>query len=269
MAFTCPIHFDSAFLKQQVQATYEAVANNPTGDFHFHRGAAYAAQYLDYDAEELATLPSLATDRFAGVGNPVQIGDTDPSIGAITSGQVVLDHACGAGTDLLLAARRVGAAGRVIGVDMTPGMRDVAQRAAALSGLGERIEILAGEFENLPVATASIDVVISNGVVNLAPDKLRVFAEIARVLRPGGHLFLADVVVQREMTVEARSNPELWAACVGGAVVEPELHDLALQAGLVNSRVVKRFNCFFNTAAEEKVSKDLFVHAVNFYATRR
>lgn len=268
MALVCPTNFDAVSLQRQVQATYEAVAANPDGDYHFHRGAQYAAQYLEYDAVELQHLPEIATRRFAGVGNPVQIGDADPALGAIRAGQTVLDHACGAGTDLLLAARRVGPRGHVVGVDMTPGMRAIASRAAVESGMGSWIEIRAGMFEALPVDDASIDVVISNGVVNLAPNKHQVFREMHRVLKPGGHVFLADVVVQRELSLEARSNPELWAACVGGAMVEPELVELARETGFTDGRVVKRFNCFYNTSAEAKVSKDLFVHAVNFHARK-
>ena len=268
MALICPSHFDRESLREQVRATYEEVARNPEGDFHFHRGPEYAARYLDYDDEELRQLPSLATARFAGVGNPIQIGDMDPSLGAIRRGQVVLDHACGAGMDLLLAARRVGEIGKAIGVDMTPGMRKAAARAAELAGLANIVEIREGVYEDLPVAASSVDVVISNGVVNLAPDKRRVFGEIFRVLKPGGHLFMADVIVQRELTIEARKNPELWAACVGGALVESELNILAMETGFINGAVVKRFNCFYNTSAESKVSKDLFVHAVTFVASK-
>jgi len=268
MALVCPSNFDKASLRDQVRATYEQVAQNPEGDFHFHRGPEYAAQYLGYDYEELKQLPGEATARFAGVGNPVDIGDANPALGAIRAGQVVLDHACGSGMDLLLAARRLGNEGKAIGVDMTPGMCRAAQRAAQHAAMTHIVDVREGVYEELPVDDASVDVVISNGVVNLAPDKTRVFQEIARVLKPGGHLFLADVVVQRELTLDARSNPELWAACVGGAVVESELYTLAKETGLVNGEVVKRFNCFYNTSAEHKVAKDLFVHAVNFVARK-
>ena len=123
-------------------------------------------------------------------------------------------------------------------------------------------------YEALPVADASVDVVISNGVLNLAPDKAQVLREIHRVLKPGGRLFLADVVVQRELTAEARSNPELWAACVAGAMVESELPDAAARAGLLDGRVVRRFNCFYDTSAEAKVAKDLFIQSVNFFARK-
>lgn len=268
MALICPNNFDESSLREQVRETYEEVARNPEGDFHFHRGPLYAAQYLGYDYEELKSLPSVATARFAGVGNPISIGELEPQLGAIRTGQVVLDHACGAGMDVLLAANRVGKTGKVIGVDMTQGMCDAAKKAAELSGLSEIVDIREGVYEELPVEDASVDVVISNGVVNLAPNKIQVFSEIHRVLKPGGHLFLADVVVQRELTIDVQDNPVLWAACVGGALVESELTTLANQTGFTNSAVVNRFNCFYNTLAEAKVAKDLFVHAVNFVATK-
>jgi len=265
MALICPTDFDQGFLRDQVRATYEAVADNPQGEFHFHRGPVYAAQYLGYDAAELGRLPVLATARFAGVGNPIAMSD---ALQALQPGGVVLDHACGAGMDLLLAAGRVGERGRAIGVDMTPGMRRAASQAAEQAGLQSRVEIREGIYEELPVADGSVDVVISNGVVNLAPDKSQVFSEIFRVLKPGGYLLLADVVVQRELSLEARSNPVLWAACVGGALVEQELFTLAEKAGLQQGQVMKRFNCFYNTPAEAKVAKELFVHAVNFAARK-
>jgi ubiquinone/menaquinone biosynthesis C-methylase UbiE len=268
MAAICPSNFNVNYLREQVRATYDRVARDPDGDFHFHRGPEYAQTHLGYDVEELAQLPAECTARFAGVGNPLRIGAADPSLGALRPGQTVLDHACGAGMDLLLAARRVGPTGRAIGVDMTPAMVECATRAAEQAGLAGIVSVCEGFFEELPVADESVDVVISNGVINLAPDKPRVFAEMYRVLRPGGHVFLADVVVQRELTLEARSNPDLWAACVGGALIETEFADLAREAGLQAGRVVQRYNCFFKTSAEEKVAKDLFVHAVNFHARK-
>src|SRR5690606_2987524 len=114
----------------------------------------------------------------------------------------------------------------------------------------------------------SVDVVISNGVLNLAPDKRVVFAEIFRVLKPGGRLHLADVVVQRELTEEARGNPELWAACIAGALQEHELLELAALSGFVHARITERFDCFRGAPAEFKVSRDLQIGAVNFYARK-
>lgn len=261
MAVTAPSGFDIAQLRDAIHTTYEQVALDPSGVFHFHRGRAYAVERLGYDDAELAGLPEQATARFAGVGNPLSVGPIEP-------GETVLDHACGAGMDLLLAARRVGPRGRAIGVDVTPGMRRVAERAVQAAGLQARVEIRAGSFEELPVESASVDVVISNGVVNLSPDKQRVFGEIWRVLRPGGRLYLADVIVARELKLEARQQPELWAACIAGALTEAELTELARRTGFVEARALRRFQCFAGTSAESKVSRDLEVQSLNFFASR-
>lgn len=268
MAATCPEGFNVDYLRAQVRETYDRVAREPEGSFHFHRGPRYASEYLGYDPDELAQLPAESTARFAGVGNPLRMPDRDPRIAGIRPGDVVLDHACGAGMDLLLAARRTGSSGRAIGIDMTPGMRKVAAVSAKEAGLGNTVEVQAGYMEYLPVTDASVDVVISNGVVNLSPDKSQVFKEIARVLKPGGRLFMADVVVQRELTMDARRNADLWAACIAGALVETELPDLAASVGLREGRVVERFDCFRNTSAQTKVARDLFVHGMNFYARK-
>jgi arsenite methyltransferase len=261
MATSCPMNFNVGNLRDQVRSTYDQVARNPGAHYHFHRGADYARDFLGYDRLELASLPSLCTERFAGVGNPL-------AIGPIEAGETVLDHACGAGTDLLIAARRTGPGSRAIGIDMTPAMVECATQAAQQAGLADRVEIHQGFYEELPVPDASVDVVISNGVLNLAPDKHVVLNEIKRVLKPGGRLYLADVVVQRDLTEEARSNPDLWAACVAGALVESELYALADDCGFSDSRVVKRFNCFYDTTAEAKVAKELFIQSVNFYARK-
>lgn len=268
MALTAPVNFNAEQLREQVRAEYDRVARDPDGEFHFNRGPEYARIFLSYDAGELASLPPESTTRFAGVGNPLRIGDTTPGVSPLKPGEVVLDHACGAGMDLLLAARRVALGGRAIGVDMTPAMRDCATAAADLAGLSDIVTIREGYLEDLPVASKSVDAVISNGVVNLSPDKPRVFSEIFRVLKPGGRLFLADVVVQRELTLQSRSSPDLWAACIGGALTEPEFFELARRVGLADARVVQRFNCFMGTTAEQKVSKQLFVHGINFYARK-
>jgi arsenite methyltransferase len=261
MAATCPVDFDVPSLRARVRAVYTQVAEDPHGDFHFHRGLDYAVRWLGYDERELRALPDEATARFAGVGNPT-------AIGPFYEGEVVLDHACGAGLDLLLAARRVGPSGRAIGVDMTPRMCESATRSAAQAGLADRVDIRAGLFEDLPVGDGTVDVVISNGVLNLSPDKRQALGEIWRVLRPGGRLYLADVVVQRELSLAARADPELWAACVGGALPEAELIALAAEVGLVDGAVGARFASFSGTSAEAKLSTDLHVGAINFSARK-
>lgn len=216
MAIVCPTGFDVDRMREQVRGLYDRLAREPEGTFHFHRGLDYAVERLGYDRAALESLPAAAVARFAGVGNPHRAGP-------LHAGETVLDHACGAGLDLLLAAREVGPTGHAIGVDMTLAMCAAATDAARDADLAGVVDVRAGIFEDLPVDDASVDVVVSNGVVNLSPDKTRVFREIARVLRPGGRLHLADVVVARELSLAVREDPELWAACIGGAVREPEL----------------------------------------------
>lgn len=259
MAATCPVHLDIGALREGVKSTYSRVALNPHGEFHFHRGGDFAVEYLGYDRREVDAVPTTASARFAGVGNPLALGPFHP-------GETVLDHACGAGMDLLIAARRIGARGRAVGVDMTAAMRASAEAAAREAGLADRVEIREGLFEELPIRSSSIDIVISNGVVNLSPDKRQVFREIARVLKPGGRLYLADVVVQRELSLNAREDPELWSACIGGALPEAELLELAAAAGLVDGIVHSWVDSFAGTSAAGKVSRDLRVGAVNFSA---
>lgn len=205
MAFSCPTGFDVARLRRQVGETYDRVAREPQGEFHFHRGLEYACDFLRYDRQDLETLPEESTAAFAGVGNPHRIG-------LIESGETVLDIGCGAGMDLLLAARSVGPEGKVIGVDMTPAMLERTKKAALKAGLWANLEVRRGIVEGLPVDSETVDVVISNGVLNLSPDKVAAFREVFRVLRPGGRLYLADVVVQRELSLAARSDVDLWAA---------------------------------------------------------
>jgi SAM-dependent methyltransferase len=205
MAVTCPVDFDLEKLKELVRAEYDRVARKPHGNFHFHRGPEYACRTLGYDPEELETIPSECTASFAGVGNPHRIGPIEP-------GETVLDIGCGAGMDLILAARRTSPWGHAIGVDMTPTMLELAKRGALKAGLWKNIEVRRGQAEDLPVKNESVDVVISNGVLNLSPDKLSAFGEIYRVLKPSGRLYLADVVVKRELSLAARSDVDLWAA---------------------------------------------------------
>jgi arsenite methyltransferase len=202
MPITCPVDLDTQVLRSEISKVYARVAADPAGDFHFHRGPAYAAEFLGYDPAELAALPAECTASFAGIANP-------HSIAPILEGESVLDIGCGAGTDLLLAARRVGATGHAIGLDMTEAMRDRARGCAAAAGLGN-VEVHQGDATALPLSDATVDVIISNGVLNLVPEKEKAFAEIRRVLRPGGRLQLADIVLEAELGEEARRNIDLW-----------------------------------------------------------
>jgi arsenite methyltransferase len=202
MAIAYPVDLDTQVLRSEVSKVYSRVATDPDGDFHFHRGSAYAADFLGYDPDELAALPRECTASFAGIANPHMIAP-------IVRGETVLDIGCGAGTDLLLAARRVGPSGHAIGIDMTETMRDRARASAVAAGL-TNVEVHRADATTLPLPDASVDVIISNGVLNLVPEKDKAFAEIRRVLRPGGRLQLADIVLDAELGEDVRRNIDLW-----------------------------------------------------------
>jgi arsenite methyltransferase len=202
MPVTCPIDLDVASLRTEVETMYARVATSPHGEFHFHRGPHYAATRLGYDAKELAALPLEVTSSFAGVGNP-------HTIGRIPAEAIVADIGSGAGTDLLLAARRTGPRGRALGVDMTESMRHRARAGAVACGL-ENVEVRNGDATRLPIDDRSIDIVISNGVLNLVPEKEQAVAEIARVLRPGGRAQIADIVIGEVLPDAALRDIDLW-----------------------------------------------------------
>jgi len=189
-------------LRHEIQREYTQVACEPTRGFHFNLGRA-AATAAEYDPSFLECVPERVLASFAGTGNPF-------SLGAIGVGEHVLDVGCGAGTDSLIAGSIVGPEGQVIGVDMTEAMLEKARAGA--EGLGfDQVEFREGHAEQLPVPDDWADIVISNGVVNLSPHKERVFAEMFRVLRPGGRLQIADVTVAREVPEGAKRDIDLWA----------------------------------------------------------
>lgn len=202
MALICPIDLDTLTLRQEIQSIYARVAAAPSGDFHFHRGPRYAADLLGYDAQALAALPADSTASFAGVANPHRIAP-------IRAGATVVDIGCGAGMDLLLAAQAVGSSGRAIGVDMTEAMADRARAGARELGLTQ-VEVRLGDALNLPIESSSVDVAISNGVLNLTPDKRQAFGEVWRVLEPGGEFLYGDIIVANELSESVRSNIDLW-----------------------------------------------------------
>jgi arsenite methyltransferase len=194
------VEIDVQVLKSEIKRTYASVSQEPDKDFIFPTGRAWAED-LDYP-EELAGVPDSAVESYAGVANPF-------SLGRLARGERVLDVGCGAGTDTLVAAQMVEPDGRVTGIDMTPEMLAKARRAAAEMGAGN-VDLVEGEVEQLPFPDESFDVVISNGVIDLIPDKDAVFSELFRVLRPGGRIQLADVTIQNPVSAEGRRNIDLW-----------------------------------------------------------
>lgn len=196
-----PIDLDIEDLREAIREEYETVARDPGRGFHFHTGRTLIG-IVGYEDEWLEGIPETAIESFAGTGNPFSTGRLQP-------GARVVDVGCGAGIDSLIAARMVGPEGRVIGVDMTPAMLERA-RSAATEGGFENVDFREGVMEELPVADAWADVVISNGVLNLAPDKPRALAEMARVLKPGGRLQIADILVEKEVSESAKRKIDLW-----------------------------------------------------------
>jgi len=195
-----PAGIDVDLLKSEIRNTYACVSQEPERDFIFPTGRTWA-QDLGYPPE-LANVPEAAVESFAGVANPWELG-------RLSVGERVLDLGCGAGSDSLVAAQMVGPEGSVTGIDMTPEMLAKARRAATEMGAAN-VEFVEGEIELLPFADESVDVVISNGVIDLLPDKDTVFAEIYRVLRPGGRIQLADVTIQQPVSEEGKRDIDLW-----------------------------------------------------------
>jgi arsenite methyltransferase len=199
MNTTAPVDVD--VLRAEIRKTYTDVSTQPDHEFIFPTGRRWARD-LGYPEPELSHVPDATVESFAGVASHWTLGRIEP-------GEVVLDLGCGAGTDLLIAAQMTGPTGRAIGVDMTATMLTRVRESAAEMGL-TNVELHETLIEQLPLEDASVDVVISNGVLDLVPDKDAVMDEIDRVLRPGGRLQLADVVIHREVSEDARARIDLW-----------------------------------------------------------
>jgi ubiquinone/menaquinone biosynthesis C-methylase UbiE len=200
---------DPKDLEAKVKAMYRKVAENPHGEFHFEMGRAMAER-LGYAPGDLDRIPAEAIESFAGVGYYFDLAD-------LKEGETVVDLGSGSGMDTFVAALKVGRRGHVIGVDMTDAQLDKAERLRAAAGFAH-ISYRKGYIDKTPCGDASADAVISNGVINLAPDKAAVFREAARLLKPGGRLAIADIVTNAQLPETVTHNADLWAACIGGAM---------------------------------------------------
>lgn len=218
-----------------VRDMYTDVALRPERVFHFPTGRA-ACLFVGYPESWLDALPPTAVESFAGVGFPFNAD-------VIRRGDRILDIGSGSGTDVLSAARLAGPAGKVYALDMTPAMLDKLRGNIERTGT-DNVVVLEGNAEAIPLPDASIDVITSNGVLNLVPDKPRAFAEIFRVLRPGGSVQIADIVVAKPVSETSRANPKLWAECVVGASIEDDYLDMFHAAGFADACVLRGFDYF-------------------------
>jgi len=224
-----------------VQHLYTEVAQEPRKEYHFPLGLE-ALRFVGYPEADLKELPATATESFAGVGYPF-------ATRSIRSGDTVLDIGSGSGTDVLYASLKVGPKGRVMGLDFTPAM--IAKARANIERTGaKQATIVEGNATKIPLPDASVDVVTSNGVLNLVPDKPAAFREIFRVLKSGGRLQLADIVVQEDVGAVCGLNPQLWADCIGGAAVEAEYLKTIRDAGFEAVKVVRRTDYFSKSRSD-------------------
>jgi len=219
--------FDPKELEAKVKAMYRSVAEDPHGEFHFEMGRAMAER-LGYGSADLDRIPAEAIESFAGVGYYFHLAE-------LQAGETVVDLGSGSGMDTFVAALKVGSGGRVIGVDMTDEQRAKAERLRDRDGF-RNVTYLKGYIEDVPLPDGSADVVISNGVINLATAKGKVFGEAARLLKPAGRLAIADIVTEVQLPESIVCNSTLWAACIGGAAQQESYRGQIEAAGL---RVVK------------------------------
>jgi SAM-dependent methyltransferase len=252
--------FDPKELEAKVKAMYRSVAENPRGEFHFEMGRAMAER-LGYNPADLDRIPAEAIESFAGVGYYFHLA-------GLKEGETVLDLGSGSGMDTFIAALKVGAGGRVIGVDMTDEQRAKAERLRDRDGF-RNVTYLEGYIENVPLSAASVDAVISNGVINLATDKSAVFREAARLLKPGGRLAISDIVTEVQLPETIVCNPTLWAACIGGAAQQDNYRTQIAAAGLQVARVEDNPTYQFISDNARGASEKFGVKSISLLAVKR
>ena len=236
-------NFSRDHIFDAVKLMYTSVANQPEKKFHFPTGRA-ACEFVGYPEEQLDQIIPTAMESFAGVGYPF-------AANVIRTGDAVLDIGAGAGTDILLAALLVGPEGKAYGLDMTRAMHEKLHVNMGKMKL-ENVEPLFGNAEEIPLEDESIDVVTSNGVLNLVPDKEKAFAEIYRVLKPGGHIQISDIIINKNRGEldESKANPKLWAECIVGAMEEAPYITSFEDAGFTNMKRLAELDYFSGSENE-------------------
>ncbi len=224
-----------------VQDMYTEVASCPAKGFHFPTGR-WACEYVGYPVSELDAVPPTAVESFAGVGYPFRAE-------VLQRGDTVLDVGSGSGTDTLIAALKVGSEGKVYGLDMTDAMIEKARANVQKAGVSN-VEIIKGNAEAIPLPSECCDVVTSNGVLNLVPDKSAAYREIYRVLKRGGCIQISDIVLARDLSEKSRNNPQLWAECIVGAITQDAYLELIGSVGFKDVRVLDTMNYFAKSPSE-------------------
>ena len=251
---------DASELEVKVKKMYSDVALNPKGEYHFEMGR-WLAEKLGYEKNDLDRIPAAAIDSFAGVGYYFDMAN-------LREGEHVLDLGSGSGMDVFVAALKVGSSGHVSGVDMTDEQLKKSESLRQANRF-EAVSFHKSYIEKLPFEDASLDVVISNGVINLCPDKEKVFAEVARVLKSGGRMVIADIVTEKQLPENIVCNSTLWAACIGGAAQQDDYRSAIGSAGMEILLVRNNDAYSFISKSAQGASKDYGVKSVSLIAEKK
>jgi arsenite methyltransferase len=251
---------DTADLEQKVKEMYKDVALNPRGEYHFEMGRGLAEK-LGYDKADLDRIPAASIESFAGVGYYFDLAN-------LKEGETVLDLGSGSGMDVFTASLKVGKTGKVSGADMTDEQLGKAEQLRKEYNF-ENVSFHKSYIENLPFKNASFDAVISNGVINLCPDKEKVFEEVSRVLKSGGRMVIADIVTEKQLPENVVCNSTLWAACIGGASQQDDYKQAIENAGMEVLQVKTNYAYSFISKSARGASKDFGVKSVSLIAQRK
>jgi ubiquinone/menaquinone biosynthesis C-methylase UbiE len=255
-----PVTIDKEELEKKVKDMYRDVALNPKGEFHFEMGRALAER-LGYSPEDLDRIPVESIESFAGVGYYFHFAN-------IKQGESVIDFGSGAGMDTFIAALKTGNNGSVVGIDMTKEQLVKAKQLKDKAGLSQ-VTYLEGYLENVPSEDESFDVVISNGVINLASEKDKVFKEMARVLKPGGRIAISDIVTETQLSEGITCNTNLWAACIGGAMQQDKYKSAIEEAGFLIEKFQDNPEYHFISKSAQGASKEYGVKSISLLAVKK